>query len=227
MPSHSLLPLLLCNRQINTEVLALMELLTSTSHDWMCYELDCEIVDEVKIVPTWVHIPPIHPKHGATISCVYVTFRLSGQRRFLDPETAGRVEFWSHGNGGPSRIIRGLEAILTRFLKWGPNFLNLSKNPQRSRFKYFRRDPEKAHKLFTVMVDKLVLNFATPPISPEEMRLREENGEIINPRQACGIVRRYFDILLDGGYMGDSFEKRDFIVARVGHIQWEIDGQIE
>lgn len=79
---------------------------------------------------------------------------------------------------------------------------------------------------FTVQVGKLVLNFVTPPISPEELHRREDAGEIINPREAQRIVQRYFDILRGDHSRGEvnSIKSRDFIMARVGSFQWQVDG---
>lgn len=53
---------------------------------------------------------------------------------------------------------------------------------------------------------------------------REEQGEVINPRKAYMIVRSYISILGHGSHRGDSIEQRDFIVVKVGRVQWEVDG---
>lgn len=239
----------------------------------MRYELDCEIVDENKIFPTWLHIPPIHPKRGVPISCVHVTFRFSGHRP--DPEVDEQRETWSHGCGGPGRMIRSLQALLNRFLKWGPDFLTLSAAPsgpifvpvnsldsvqvQKTRSRagslrsvlgrslkqslFFRtrastasdttptaaspfllnNSPVPTCIFFNIHIEKLVLNFVTPPIPSEELHRRNEDGEVIHPRRVAGIVMHYLNILFNGGY-SDSIEAREFLLSRLGSIQLEVDG---
>lgn len=125
-------------------------------------------------------------------------------------------------------MIRSLEALLTRFLKWGPNFLTLHADAQSISVAAALSSNESSvpkPQFYNIRVETLVLNFETP-IPHEKFLTRVERGEIIHPVKAQGTASSYFSYLLGGGYRGDSAKSRDFIVPRLGGIRWEVDKEL-
>ncbi|KAF5326866.1 hypothetical protein D9619_004437 [Psilocybe cf. subviscida] len=108
-PHLACLPLLLCSRQINAEVQDAMARLKK--HPSLHYILDCELMGERHIYPTWLLLP-VFSQH---IPVVYVDFRSTGMA--YPPSYRGWL-----GKGGPPNIIWGLLDVLLKFAAHGPRF---------------------------------------------------------------------------------------------------------
>ncbi|KAF5326867.1 hypothetical protein D9619_004436 [Psilocybe cf. subviscida] len=108
-PHLTCLPLLLCGRQINAEVQGAMARLKK--HPSLHYILDCELMGERHIYPTWLLLP-VFSQH---IPFVYVDFRSTGMAY------PSYYHGWM-GNGGPPGMIWGLLDLLRKFTAHGPHF---------------------------------------------------------------------------------------------------------
>ncbi|KAI9723346.1 MAG: hypothetical protein M1812_001230 [Candelaria pacifica] len=107
--------LLLINRQINNEVSSLIS--REKKAQKLVYLLDCVILNEKCIYPTWLSIPFLSDFIGK----VYVDFRIDG--RCEDYHGSA----WTGGDGGPGDMVYSLFDLLQRFLERGPHFVG----PQR------------------------------------------------------------------------------------------------
>ncbi|KAI9709885.1 MAG: hypothetical protein M1812_007593 [Candelaria pacifica] len=108
--------LLLTNRQLKAEVTFFMQSLEKTHA--LVYQLDCLILHEQYLYPTWLSIPYL----SESIASVQVTFRVEGKC------SPARRSAWRAGDGGPSYLgvgylVWSLFALLRRFLIRGPHFL--------------------------------------------------------------------------------------------------------
>jgi hypothetical protein len=79
------------------------------------YILDCELICERYIYPTWLLLP-VFEKH---VPLVYVNFRSTGVA--YPSDYCGWL-----GNGGPPTMIWGLLNVLHQFSAHGPHFAAIS-----------------------------------------------------------------------------------------------------
>lgn len=103
--------LLLANHQIHAEFTAVIERQKRLGK--LCYKLDCMIVDQELIYPTWLSVSAL----SSRLNRVEVDIRIVGTG------DKSKRSKWHHGHEGPSPLVWSLFALINRFLTRGPDFL--------------------------------------------------------------------------------------------------------
>lgn len=194
--------LLRTNRQIHTELAEIISRVKKSKT--LRYKLDCLMLDERLIYPTWLSVPAL----SSSVASVEVDFRLFG-------DCNGKRSGWAGGDGAPSVIIWSLFALLKRFLLRGPDFLS---------------PPKPGRK---IKIGVLVLNVITPsPLSakgfiprevPSHQRLhRGRRKGMIDPEVVPGEMESHMGYLLDGSK--DMAPYAGIVYNRVRIIRFCLDG---
>jgi hypothetical protein len=195
-PQPTSLPLLLTNCQIHDELKSTITRMKKA--DALFYELDCEVVDEHTIFPTWLLLP-IYMTH---IPVIYTTFRISGT---LPPNTSRSG--WGMGCGGPSYMIWSLLEIISLFLCRGPHFCS-------------------SLETWKGTVDTLILNVLTPTLEPGQVFRIGNNvrtpGAVMHPKIISGNLRSWLTLIFSRDKRSMVFGKP--VAARIKRIQLLEDG---
>jgi hypothetical protein len=134
-PSTLLTPLLLVNRQIHNETLVAVHQTPPS------FELDIMIVNENKLFPTWIYVPPFKQN----VENLYITIRTFGSSRY---ETNG---FSDTAEGHVGDTIMRFYSVLERFAFFGAGDQPMTETRAKN-----------------VRIDMLDLNFITPTVLPED-----------------------------------------------------------
>ncbi|MCJ1404195.1 hypothetical protein MMC11_007420 [Xylographa trunciseda] len=129
--------LLLVNHQVHDEVQEAIRVLKKSGE--LRYKLDCMLVGEAQIYPTWLSIPVFSTR----VSKVEVSFRSIGNCGLRSPES--RL-----ASCGYDTIAQRMYTLLRKFLKEGPDFR------------------AGAGGGYMMTVDELILNIVTPSPIPTE-----------------------------------------------------------
>jgi len=161
-------------------------------------KLDCLMVSERHIYPTWFSVPFL----SSSTPHIHVDFRLFG-------ELKGYLSGWCGGVGGPGSMIWSLFALLRRFLLRGPDFLAPLQQTRK------------------VKIGVLVLNVVTPSEVPAEgfVRLRNRNDTtgMIHPETVVDHIETNTGYLLARSRVTASEAK--LIFERVDTIKVSLDGK--
>ncbi len=101
----------LTNLQISTEVSAW--LIRQKKAHALAYSLDCVILNEQHIFPTWLSLPYL----STSIGTVNVNLRIAGRSK-----GGYETSVWRHGDGGHSEMMNCLWRLVCCFIAYGPVF---------------------------------------------------------------------------------------------------------
>ena len=201
-PTESLvnptLSLQLTCRQIKEEVYNAIHRLKSQGS--LHYRLDCMMLNENKLYPTWLSYPAMIDE----IPKLSVTFRL-----FRDGEE--RQSAWRSRCVGPPEMVWSLYFLMKRFLMRGPDFLSSIKRDRK------------------IMVQELAVDVETPS-SPPPNGYDDGRGNIhdrlrkyhLHPRRIVEIMTRYMDDLLRR--TGFTAPYATSVFERVERMTFTLDG---
>lgn len=195
-PQPCSLPLLLTARLIHAEVTSTLARMhkSNTLH----YALDCEVVAEHTIFPTWVLLPA----YVRRIPVVYTTFRISGA---LPPGTSRSG--WGWGCGGPAYMVWSLFEIMSLFLCRGPHFCA-------------------SHETWTGTVDTLILDVLTPTLELGQVFRIGNNimtpGAVMHPKIISGNLKSWLTLIFSRDTRSMVYGKP--VAARIKRIRLLEDG---
>lgn len=201
-PHPTGLSLLLCNRQVHNEVSTTISRLARNKR--IHYELDCDMVNQSQIYPTWTLLP-IYLHH---VPLIYANFRLTGVCR--------RGSRWISYQGEPCVMAMSIMALLTRFIERGPHFLA----------------PKKGVSLM-YSVDNIIMNIETPILEPGKTLppprqcgrfIRAKVGPFVHPKEVINVMTLYLERLLNGE-VHYALPYGRFIATRVKKIQLCLDSE--
>ncbi len=196
--------LLLTNHQINADVAVLIT--RQEKAQTLVYKLDCLILAESDIYPTWLSIPCL----SESIETIQVNIRVVSH--------CGDDSFdqWYSCNG----MIWSLYTLLRRFLLRGPDFLGPSLSTRNK----------------SINVGEIVLNIVTPAATDVTERAKQEYTEPTEadqadlawrhheaPMAAAEAISSYLEYLLGDGRW--TAEYRNIVYQRVRVIRFLLDGR--
>ncbi|MCJ1394200.1 hypothetical protein MMC18_007078 [Xylographa bjoerkii] len=146
--------LLLVNHQVHDETKVMIRQLKKDGE--LRYKLDCMLVDEQQIYPTWLSIPAFSTR----VSKVEVDFRSTGVSNYCESRWS---PMWILDARDQSWIVYNMYHLLHKFLEKGPYFLAARGGEDMMR------------------IDELIINVITPsPIPAEGFR----SPDVSNPGEA-------------------------------------------
>ncbi|KAL8770767.1 MAG: hypothetical protein Q9209_003634 [Squamulea sp. 1 TL-2023] len=180
-----------------TEAIARLQRLTK-----LPYKLDCMLVDEVELLPTWLSFPAF----VSEIPKLEVDFRLFG-------DVEGKQSAWTGGCGGPPVMVWCLFYLMKRFLLRGPDFLSMVKQTKR------------------IMVNELSINVLTPALILPNGFIVEKYGPFIRGRRK-GLMSPETLLSLMADMMGYLLGRSRYtasyatlVFERVQRITFHLDGK--